>query len=62
MRVSQSAASQHVNSLEHALGAELIDRSVAPVLITLAGITKDVLKRRLMHKLDFLPKNSIEFD
>ena len=29
---------------------------------TLAGTTKHVLKQRLLQKLDFLPKNSIEFD
>ena len=30
--------------------------------VVLAGMAKDQLKHRLLQKLDFLPKNSIEFD
>ena len=49
--VSQSAASQHVQELEHELGIELLDRSTRPLVVTAAGhlyseYCRDVLRRR----------------
>src|SRR5690349_17560633 len=35
--ISQSAASQHVQELERAFGAELLDRSTRPLVVTPAG-------------------------
>ncbi len=48
--VSQSAASQHLQELERALGAELLDRSTRPLDLTEAGrlyydFCRDVLRR-----------------
>jgi len=50
-RVSQSAASQHVQELEKSLGAPLVDRSTRPLTLTPAGdlyfqMCRDVLLRR----------------
>lgn len=64
--VSQSAASQHVQELERALGVALLDRSRRPLLVTPAGqlyaeFCRDVLQRKqefddalaqLTHKLE----------
>jgi DNA-binding transcriptional LysR family regulator len=49
--VSQSAASQQVQELEHELGIELLDRSTRPLAVTPAGqlytdYCRDVLRRR----------------
>ena len=49
--ISQSAASQHVQELERALGVELLDRSTRPLTITPAGklygeFCRDILRRR----------------
>jgi DNA-binding transcriptional LysR family regulator len=49
--VSQSAASQQVQELEHELGIELLDRSTRPLVVTAAGhlyseYCRDVLRRR----------------
>ena len=49
--VSQSAASQQVQELEHELGIELLDRSTRPLAVTHAGqlyadYCRDVLRRR----------------
>jgi LysR family transcriptional regulator, transcriptional activator of the cysJI operon len=49
--VSQSAASQQVQELEHELGIELLDRSKRPLVVTAAGhqyaeFCRDVLRRR----------------
>jgi DNA-binding transcriptional LysR family regulator len=49
--ISQSAASQHVQELERALDAELIDRSCRPIQLTEAGrlyaeLCRDILRRR----------------
>src|SRR3984885_4200131 len=49
--VSQSAASQQVQELEHELGIELLDRSTRPLVVTAAGnlyseFCRDVLRRR----------------
>ncbi len=49
--VSQSAASQHVQELEHELGIALLDRSTRPLVVTAAGhlysdYCRDVLRRR----------------
>lgn len=48
--VSQSAASQHLQELEHALGVTLLDRTCRPLEITEAGklyfdLCRDVLRR-----------------
>jgi DNA-binding transcriptional LysR family regulator len=43
LHITQSAASQHLRSLEKAFGAELIDRSARPIGLTKAGI---LLNRR----------------
>ena len=49
-RISQSAASQHVQELERSLGTELIDRSTRPLRLTDAGrlyldYCRDMLRR-----------------
>jgi LysR family transcriptional regulator, transcriptional activator of the cysJI operon len=49
--VSQSAASQQVQELEHELGIELLDRSKRPLVVTAAGhlyseFCRDVLRRK----------------
>jgi DNA-binding transcriptional LysR family regulator len=49
--ISQSAASQHVQELERALGAELLDRSTRPLTVTPAGklygeLCRDILRRK----------------
>lgn len=49
-RVSQSAASQHLQEVEHRLGATLVDRSTRPLALTAAGklyaeLCRDVLNR-----------------
>jgi LysR family transcriptional regulator, transcriptional activator of the cysJI operon len=49
--VSQSAASQQVQELEHEMGIELLDRSKRPLVVTAAGhlyseFCRDVLRRR----------------
>ncbi len=49
--VSQSAASQQVQELEHEFGVELLDRSTRPLVVTAAGhlyadYCRDVLRRR----------------
>ena len=49
-RISQSAASQHVQELERSLGVELIDRSTRPLRLTDAGrlyldYCRDMLRR-----------------
>jgi DNA-binding transcriptional LysR family regulator len=48
---SQSAASQHIQELERALGVELLDRSTRPLSITTAGrlyteYCKEILRRK----------------
>jgi len=50
-KVSQSAASQHVQELEKELGVELLDRSTRPLAVTAAGhlyteFCRDVLRRK----------------
>jgi DNA-binding transcriptional LysR family regulator len=50
-KVSQSAASQHVQDLEEGLGVELLDRSTRPLAVTPAGhlygeFCRDVLRRK----------------
>jgi len=49
--ISQSAASQHVQELERALGVELLDRSTRPLVVTPAGrlygeFCRDILRRK----------------
>ena len=49
--ISQSAASQHVQELERALGVELLDRSTRPLVVTPAGrlygeFCRDLLRRK----------------
>lgn len=49
--ISQSAASQHVQELERALGVELLDRSTRPLVVTPAGrlygeLCRDILRRK----------------
>jgi LysR family transcriptional regulator, transcriptional activator of the cysJI operon len=49
--ISQSAASQHVQELERALGVELLDRSTRPLAVTPAGrlyseLCRDILRRK----------------
>ena len=49
--ISQSAASQHVQELEHRLGVALLDRSTRPFTLTSAGrlyyeMCRDVLRRK----------------
>jgi len=49
--VSQSAASQHVQDLERALGTILLDRSTRPLVVTAAGqlyndFCRDILRRK----------------
>jgi DNA-binding transcriptional LysR family regulator len=49
--ISQSAASQHVQELERSLGAELLDRSTRPLVVTPAGrlygeFCRDILRRK----------------
>ncbi len=49
--ISQSAASQHVQELEKALGVELLDRSTRPLVVTPAGrlygeFCRDILRRK----------------
>ena len=50
--MTQSAASQHIHSLEQALGAELIDRSVRPIRITLAGIALHQRSSRIFTEIE----------
>lgn len=50
-KVSQSAASQHLQELERQFGIRLVDRSVRPIRLTSAGLAyldfcKDVLRRK----------------
>ena len=50
-QVSQSAASQHVQDLERALGIILLDRSTRPLVVNAAGqlysdFCRDVLRRK----------------
>ncbi len=52
--ITQSAASQHIHSLEQALNAELVDRSVRPIRITLAGIALHQRSQRIFSELDEL--------
>ena len=52
--MTQSAASQHIHSLEHALNAELIDRSVRPIRITLAGIALHQRSQRIFTEVEEL--------
>jgi DNA-binding transcriptional LysR family regulator len=49
--LSQSAASQHIQELERALGVELLDRSTRPLVVTPAGrlygeFCRDILTRK----------------
>jgi DNA-binding transcriptional LysR family regulator len=49
--ISQSAASQHVQELERALGVEFLDRSTRPLVVTPAGrlyveLCRDILRRK----------------
>lgn len=49
--ISQSAASQHVQELERAFGAELLDRSTRPLVVTPAGklygeFCRDILRMK----------------
>ena len=52
--ITQSAASQHVHSLEQAFDAELVDRSVRPIRITLAGIALHQRSQRIFTELEEL--------
>src|ERR1035438_6309234 len=54
--VSQSAATQHVQEVERRLGMELLDRSVRPLELTVAGklyaeFCRDVLDRKEQFEL-----------
>ena len=49
--ISQSAATQHVQDLERALGTSLLDRSTRPLVVNSAGqlyndFCRDVLRRK----------------
>jgi DNA-binding transcriptional LysR family regulator len=53
-RVSQSAASQHINEIEKAFGAELLDRSTRPLSVTPAGrLYLDFCREALQRKEEF---------
>jgi len=53
-KVSQSAASQHINELEKALGAELLDRATRPLTVTPAGrLYLDFCREALERKEEF---------
>ena len=60
--ITQSAASQHITGLEKALGVELIDRSVRPVRITLAGIALHQHSTRIFTEIDELKQNVRRLD
>jgi len=49
-RISQSAASQHIQELEHHLGVALLDRSTRPFMLTPAGRLYYELCRELLHR------------
>lgn len=49
-RISQSAASQHIQELEHHLGVALLDRSTRPFMLTPAGRLYYELCRDLLHR------------
>jgi DNA-binding transcriptional LysR family regulator len=53
-KVSQSAASQHINEIEKAFGAELLDRSTRPLSVTPAGrLYLDFCREALQRKEEF---------
>jgi len=52
--MTQSAASQHIHSLEQALNAQLVDRSVRPIRITLAGIALHQRSQRIFTEIEEL--------
>ena len=60
--ITQSAASQHLNNLEQSLGVELIDRSVRPVRVTLAGIALHQHSMRIFSEIEDLKKNVRRLD
>ena len=60
--ITQSAASQHVSNLEQALGVELIDRSVRPVRITLAGIALHQHSQKIFLEIEELKNNVRRLD
>ncbi|WP_371226982.1 LysR family transcriptional regulator [Roseovarius sp. 2305UL8-3] len=49
--LSQSAASQHIASLETAFGTQLIDRSVRPARLTHAGMRLHNRAQKILHAL-----------
>ena len=55
--ITQSAASQHITSIEKALNVELIDRSVRPIRITLAGIAFHQHSMRIFTEIEDLKQN-----
>ena len=60
--ITQSAVSQHVNSLEKALNVELIDRSVRPIRITLAGIALHQHSMNIFTEIEGLKNNVRRLD
>lgn len=60
--ITQSAASQHIISIEKALNVELIDRSARPIRITLAGITLHQHSVRIFNEIEELRQNIRRLD
>ena len=60
--ITQSAASQHIHSLEQALSVELIDRSVRPIRITLAGVALHQHSMKIFTEIEELKRNVRRLD